>query len=188
MEKSVGDPKKEKVTLKARVEELTGELEAERKKSNEYLTRLKYLQADFENYEKRVKREREEVIKMSSEQIVKKLLSVLDDMELAAAEGRKIKGAEMVTKGLEMILANLTEILAQEGVAKIDALNKPFDPSKHEAASFIENDEVEENIVVRELRKGYTLNGRVVRPSVVEVARKTVKTGSESPSEVEAKL
>jgi molecular chaperone GrpE len=167
------------------VEELTLNLEKERRRSDEYLTRLKYLQADFENYEKRVKRDHGDLVKMSSERIIVKMLPLLDDLEIAIAEGRKMKIDLGFVKGLEMISANLKDILGQEGVEKIEALGRPFDHSKHEVASFVETDTVAENIVVRELRRGYILNGRVVRPSVVEVARKPLKRGSQNTSKME---
>ncbi|MEE9585392.1 MAG: nucleotide exchange factor GrpE [Nitrososphaerales archaeon] len=188
MEKDAGNPRRDKLKLKRRIDELTQQLEAERRKSEDYLTRLKYIQADFENYEKRVKREREDIVKMSSEHIVTRMLVILDDLEMAVAEGRKLKSSEGVVKGLEMILTNLLDIFRQEGVAKIEAMGKAFDPSKHEAASFIDTDKVEENTVVRELRKGYLLNGKVIRASMVEVARKPVKTGDKRSSKVEIEV
>lgn len=170
-----------KSDLEGRVDDMVKELEAERKRSEEYLTRLKYLQADLENYEKRVKREREEMVKMSSERIIKRMLGILDEMELAVAESRKMNSAGGVVKGVEMILTNLVDALKEEGVVKIEAVGNPFDPLWHEAVSFVETDEVEDNMVVQELRKGYLLNGKVIRTSMVEVARKTVKAGSEPP-------
>lgn len=170
-----------KSDLEGRVDDMVKELEAERKRSEEYLTRLKYLQADLENYEKRVKREREEMVKMSGERIIKRMLGILDEMELAVAESRKMNGAEGFVKGVEMILTNLVDALKEEGVVKIEAVGNPFDPLWHEAVSFVETDEVEDNMVVQELRKGYLLNGKVIRTSMVEVARKTVKTSSEPP-------
>ncbi len=168
--------------LRREVEELSRSLEAERKRADEYLTRLKYLQADFENYEKRVKREREDLVKMSSERVVAKILPLLDELQIALVESRKLKDAEAFIKGLEIILANLLDLLRQEGVEGIEALGRKFDPLKHEVVAFIETDSVEENTVVRELRRGYLLHGRVIRPSVVEVAKKPLKAGDQSPS------
>jgi molecular chaperone GrpE len=148
---------------------------------------LKYLQAEFENFEKRVNREREEIVKMSSERIVTKLLTIQDDLELAVLESQKMNVSDSVAKGLSIILANLRDILSQEGVVEIEALGKIFDPSKHEAVSFVESEKVKDNTVVSELRKGYLLNGKVIRPSTAEVARKPVKRGGEPSSKVEKK-
>jgi len=152
------------------------ELEEERKKSTEYITRLKYLQADFDNYEKRMKRDREDMVKMSSERIVLRILGILDDLELAVIESSKIANASSIVKGLEMINLNIKEILKDEGVATIECIDRKLDPIKHEAISFVESSEFDDNVIVRELRKGYLLNGKVIRPSIVEVSRKTVKT------------
>jgi molecular chaperone GrpE len=176
------DPKQKTLDLKRKVEEMSRSLEAEQKRADEYLTRLRYLQADFENYEKRVKREHDNLVKMSSERIVTKMLPLLDELQIALVESRKLKNAEAFIKGLEMILRNLLDLLRQEGVEEIEALGRKFDPSKHEVVSFIETNTVEENTVVRELRRGYLLHSRVIRPSVVEVARKPLKIGDQPPS------
>ncbi|MCL4437342.1 MAG: nucleotide exchange factor GrpE [Thaumarchaeota archaeon] len=176
------NPKRKTPDLRREVEELSRSLEAERKRADEYLTRLKYLQADFENYEKRVKREREDFVKMSSERIVAKMLPLLDELQIAVVESGKLKDAGAFVKGMEIILANLLDLLRQEGVEEIEALGRKFDPLKHEVVSFIETDSVEENTVVKELRRGYQLNGRVIRPSVVEVAKKPLKAGDQNPA------
>ncbi len=181
LRETVSNPRKEKHMLKSRITELSRQFEEEQKKSEDYLNRLKYLQADFENYQKRVKREREDIIKMGSESIIRKILSVLDEMEIAIAENRKISNSEVV-RGLELILSNLLNILKQEGLTKIDSLGKAFDASIHEAVSFIETDEVEENMITREIKKGYLLNDKLIRPSLVEVARKPVKTSGKRTS------
>ena len=188
LEKDVGRTSEAKPKLKRKLEALTEQLEAERRKSEDLLTRLKYLQADFDNYEKRMKRERAAIVQMSSERVVTRMLTIMDDLKLAIVGGRKIENSESVVKGLEMILSNLWDIFSREGVVKIEALGKPFDPSMHEAASFVETSKVKENTVVRELRAGYLLNGKVIRASMVEVARKPVKTSSKGRSKVETKI
>lgn len=176
------DPKQKTPDMRRKIEELSQSLEAERKRADEYLTRLRYMQADFENFEKRVRREREDLVKMSGERIIAKMLPLLDELQIALVESRKLKDAGAFIKGLEMILANLLDLLRQEGVEEIEALGLKFDPLKHEVVSFIETDSVEENTVVKELRRGYLLHGRVIRPSVVEVAKKPLKAGDPSPS------
>ncbi|OHE53513.1 MAG: nucleotide exchange factor GrpE [Thaumarchaeota archaeon RBG_16_49_8] len=176
------DPKQKTPDMRRKIEELSQSLEAERKRADEYLTRLRYMQADFENFEKRVRREREDLVKMSSERVVAKMLPLLDELQIALVESRNLKDAEAFIKGLEIILANLLDLLRQEGVEEIEALGRKFDPLKHEVVSFIETDSVEENTVVKELRRGYLLHGRVIRPSVVEVAKKPLKAGDPSPS------
>lgn len=150
---------------------LSKQLDIEKKKSEDYLMRLKYLQADFENFEKRVKREHENVVNLSSERVILKFLSVLDEVELAVEEGKKTKNSINIVKGLEMILTNIKKILEQENVVKINALGKPFDPLKHEATSYVKTSKINDNVVVKELRKGYLLNNKVIRASVVVVSQ-----------------
>ena len=147
-------------------------LEREKERADEYLNRLKYLQADFENYQKRVGREREELVKRASEELILKLLSVVDDLERAVEASRSSSDKEVLASGVEMVLKQFQATLAEEGLSQIEAVGKPLDPELHEVVTTVETDQCPENIIVRVLRKGYSLNGRVIRPSMVEVARK----------------
>ena len=147
-------------------------IEREKERADEYLNRLKYLQADFENYQKRVKREQEELVKRGSEQLIVKLLSVVDDLERAIEAGKNSSDKEALVSGVEMVLKELQATLAEEGLSQIEAVGKPLNPELHEAIATVETDQYPENIIVRVLRKGYSLNGKVIRPSMVEVAKK----------------
>ena len=147
-------------------------LEREKERADEYLNRLKYLQADFENYQKRVRREQEELVKHGSEQLIVKLLGVVDDLERAIEASKNSSGKEVLVSGVEMVLKQLQAALAEEGLSQIEAVGKPLDPELHEAVTTVETDQCPENIIVRVLRKGYSLNGKVIRPSMVEVAKK----------------
>jgi len=147
-------------------------LEQEKERADEYLNRLKYLQADFENYQKRVKREQEELVKRGNEQLIVKLLSVIDDLERAIEAAKSSSDKEGLVTGVEMVLKELQATLAEEGLSQIEAVGKPLDPELHEAIGTVETDQYPENIIVRVLRKGYSLNGKVIRPSMVEVAKK----------------
>lgn len=147
-------------------------LEREKERADEYLNRLKYLQADFENYQKRVGREREELVKRASEELILKLLSVVDDLERAVEASRSSSDKEVLASGVEMVLKQFQATLAEEGLSQIEAVGKPLDPELHEVVTTVETDQCPENIIVRVLRKGYSLNGRVIRPSMVEVAKK----------------
>jgi len=147
-------------------------LELEKQRADEYLNRLKYLQADFENYQKRVKREQEELVKRGSEQLIVKLLGVVDDLERAIEASKSSSDKEVLVSGVEMVLKQLQASLAEEGLSQIEAVGKPLDPELHEAIATVETDQYPENIIVRVLRKGYSLNGKVIRPSMVEVAKK----------------
>lgn len=158
----------------SRVKKLQTDLEAERVKSDEYLSRLKYLQADFENYRKRVEREIRMYAEAGSEKLVLGLLSVLDELELALRVGRETDNKEALLDGVEMTKKKLFSTLGQQGLARIEAEGKPFDPKLHEVAEKVCSEGGDENVVVEEVRAGYTLGGKVIRPSVVKITSNTV--------------
>lgn len=144
-------------------------VDQEKRKSDDYLTRLKYLQADFENYRKRTERELREMEDFSTTKLVLKLLPALDELELAtAAKKSQYDGAGMV-EGVRMVLKNITASLEAEGLRQIEAIGKPFDPKLHEAVDKVESDREGEDIVIEEIRKGYTFRHRLLRPSLVKV-------------------
>jgi molecular chaperone GrpE len=155
-----------------------GFIEEEKKRSEDYLTRLKYLQADFENYRKRVDREMRNVEDFSTSGLVKRLLPVLDDLDLAinsAGEGHDAKG---LLEGVLMVHKNLASILQSEGLREIEAVGKPFDPSLHEAVERVDGANDGVDVVVGEIRKGYIFKNRVLRPSMVKV-ESTLKNNGE---------
>ena len=166
----------------AQLEKLNQALENEKKREEEYLTRLKYVQADFENLRKRTDRQLAEVKKYCAEPLIVELLEIVDELEMAVKAGQNSKSAENLTRGVEMILKKLKKILENQQVSPIDCVGKQFDPSKHNAVAKIERDDVEECTVIEELRKGYMMKEKVIRPSVVKVA---VKPTSKSQKEVE---
>ncbi|MEG6520765.1 nucleotide exchange factor GrpE [Desulfotomaculum sp. 1211_IL3151] len=127
------------------------------------------LQADYENLRRRTRQEREELIKFGSEQLITGLLPVLDNFERAMASAGD--GGEGFVSGVEMIFRQLNEVLAGEGLAAIPAQGEQFDPNIHEAMLQAEDTGEPENTVVEELRKGYYLKGKVIRPSMVKVAK-----------------
>jgi len=156
----------------AEVARLEKALEEEKKKTEEYLTRLKYLQADFENLQKRTKKETEEMVKYSNEDLMVSLLPVLDDLERALNAGKSSDNKDAVIGGLELILKETQNVLFQKGLSEIHSVGMKFDPTKHEAIGFVSSADREDNTVIREFRRGYMLNEKVIRPSMVEVARK----------------
>ncbi len=158
-----GGPKDEARVLEER-------LEKERARAEEYLNHMKYLQAEFENYIKRMEKERAELMRRGKEELIVRLVPILDDLGRALDAGRGDGDNKSLMEGLEMVFRNLKEVMGSEGLSEIDALGKPFDPSLHEAVSKCETSDYPENMVVKELRKGYLLNGRVIRPSLVEVS------------------
>ena len=149
-------------------------LEDEKKRSEDYLSRLKYLQADFENVKKRFDREIEQTKCYCNERIIMQLIEVVDELELAVKNGEISKpSAENFLEGVEMTLKKLRKVLEQEGVSEIpDPLGKNFDCSIHCSIATEEREDIAESTVIDQIRKGYTLRGRVIRPSIVRVSIK----------------
>jgi molecular chaperone GrpE len=172
----------EEVEKDMQFEKVKQELENEKKRAEDSLTRLKYVQADFENLKKRTERQLAEFKEYCTEPLIVELLEIVDELEMAVKAGRTSESAENLTKGVEMTLKKLKKILENKGVSPIDCVGKPFDPSKENAVAKIERDDVEECTVIEELRKGYMMKEKVIRPSVVKVA---VKPTSKSQKEVE---
>jgi molecular chaperone GrpE len=162
------------------VEKLNQDLENERKRAEDYLARLRYVQADFENLKKRTDRTLEEVRKYCTEPLILQLLDVADELELAVKAGRSSESAETVTQGVEMTLKRLKKIFQSEQVYPIECIGKPFDPSRENAIARVERDDVNECTVIEEVRKGYIMKEKVIRPSIVKVAVKP-----ESKSQIE---
>ena len=151
-------------------EKLKKEIENEKERAEDYLARLKYVQADFENLKKRTDRQIAEVKEYCTEPLVIELLEIVDELEMAVKAGRNHNSAESMTRGVEMTLNKLKRILENEQVFPIDCVGKPFDPSKHNAVEKIERDDVEDCTVIEETRKGYIMKEKVIRPSIVKVA------------------
>jgi molecular chaperone GrpE len=141
-------------------------LESER---DEYLGMLRRVQADFENYRKRVIKEQTALVDRATEGLVEQLLPVLDSFELALKNVDTVGSDESVRKGVELVYAELLGVLEKAGVSRIEAEGKPFDPNVHEAVMQEEGDG--EPVVSDVLRTGYTLKGRVLRPAMVKVTR-----------------
>jgi molecular chaperone GrpE len=148
-----------------------GEVEALRQKSAEYLDHLQRLKAEFENYRKRVLKEQTRAVEMASEPLVRRLLEVLDEFDLALMAAEKRPDFDRFLHGVELVYAKLKDILRSEGLERVEAEGKPFDPERHEA--LLQSGEPEgEPHVADVLRQGYTMRGRVIRPAGVKVVRK----------------
>ena len=157
-------------------------LENEKKRSEDYLNRLKYLQADFENVNKRFDREMQQARCYCNERIIMQLLDVVDELELAVKNGEiSSPSAQDLLEGVEMTLNKLRKVLEQEGVSEIsDPEGKPFDASMQNAIATEEREDVAESTVIEQIRKGYILRGRVIRPSIVRVAIKPKNQSNEN--------
>jgi molecular chaperone GrpE len=144
-------------------------LDAEKKRSEDYITRLRYLQADFENLKKRCDRQLEEAKNYATERLVLELLDVMDELELAVKTGQASEEAQPLLEGVQMTLKKLRKVLERECVSPIDCEGKTFDPSKHHAIDTTEREGVKGCIVGEEVRKGYIMKNKVIRPSIVKV-------------------
>jgi molecular chaperone GrpE len=137
----------------------------------EYKEHLQRLAAEFDNYRKRVLKEQTRAVEMASEPLMRRLLEVLDEFELALMAAEQRPDFDRFLHGVELVYAKLLETLRAEGLQRIDAKGKPFDPSQHEA--LMQSGEGEGDPIVADvLRQGYSLRGRVLRPAGVKVARK----------------
>lgn len=156
-------------------------LEDKAKKSDEYFDRLLRLQADFDNYKKRLEKDKIEFIKFANEEILSEILKIIDDFERAVEAGKTKHDFETLYKGIEMIHKDFKEFLKQKGIKEINASGKRFNPNEHEAMMLEETDKHPEDHIIEEFQKGYTFNGRVIRPAKVKVAKKPDKTKDQVP-------
>lgn len=134
---------------------------------NELTDRYKRLLAEFENYKKRTIKEKESLRNMLVSDIMMSILPVIDNMEKAIATGTDDKAYE---DGIKMVLNQLKEVLAYNGVKEIETVGMPFDPELHEAVSHVTDDKLGKNIIKEEFRKGYIIGTKVIRHSMVIVA------------------
>ncbi len=143
-------------------------------KADENWERLVRTTADFDNFKKRVAREKTEAIQFANSSLLEKLLPVMDSFEMAlsALQNSKDEKSSSLQAGIMMVQSQLKNILAESGLEEINATGKPFDPTQHEAVSQQETADVPEGQVVQQMRKGYKLRERLLRPASVIVAKK----------------
>jgi molecular chaperone GrpE len=157
--------------LEADEDAIASDLAKARAEAESYLNDLRRLQADFDNYRKRTLREQTARTASASQALVAKLLPVLDNFELAVSAAEQSRDFDRMLKGVEMVLGALREVLEGEGLVKIEAEGKPFDPERHEAVIAVEQEDAEPGMVVDIVRTGYELGGKVLRPAMVKVAK-----------------
>ena len=157
---------------------LEGELESARREAAEHLDTARRLQADFDNYRKRMVREQEDAAKRAGQRVISEMLPALDNLERALAHVEAGgEGAELVS-GVRMVVQQVLDVFAKEGVERIDPVGEPFDPSEHQAVGQVPRDDVPEGTVVEMYQHGYRMHGRVLRPAAV-----VVSTGGRGPEE-----
>jgi molecular chaperone GrpE len=181
-EPEMGKPPKDEAAeplLRVEPEPLTpeqiDELKSLAAKADEHWDRLLRTTADFENFRKRAAREKQEALRYANEGLIAKLMPVLDGFDLALAAARTgapgADSAQSLSTGVAMVYQQLKSALAEAGLEEIDALGQPFDPRWHEAVSQTETAEAPEGQVLQQIRKGYKLRDRLLRPAVVIVAK-----------------
>jgi molecular chaperone GrpE len=144
------------------------ELERAQREAAEYLDHLRRLQAEFDNFRKRTLKQQSHAVELAAQPVVARLLEVLDDFDLALMSAEQQPDFEKFRKGVELVYAKLRDALRAEGLERMEAEGKPFDPEQHEA--LMQTGEGEGDLVVGDvLRPGYTLKGRVIRPAGVRV-------------------
>jgi molecular chaperone GrpE len=153
-------------------EEVKKEIEEKDEKIKSLEDRILYLQADFENFKKIKIKEKQDTLKFGNETLIKELLPVLDNFELALRHSEETKDYKSIHDGVKLILNEFLKVLEKAGVKPVEALGQKFDPNFHEAMFQEEHDDIEPDTVVSELQKGYLLNDRLIRPSRVGVSKK----------------
>ncbi|MEB4798629.1 nucleotide exchange factor GrpE [Paenibacillus chondroitinus] len=146
------------------------ELEKARVQAEENYQRLLRVQADFDNFRRRARAEKEDFAKYASLKLIEQLLPIVDNFDRALASSKETKDFDALAKGLDMTYRGMDQLLTAEGLKPIEAVGQPFNPEFHQAVMQVESDEHEEGIVVEELQKGYILKDKVIRPAMVKVS------------------
>jgi molecular chaperone GrpE len=179
------DEGEEVEALRAELESVKNELRKAKESSESSLNKVRYLMADFDNYRKQMEKQLASKAESIKAELLLKFLNIRDDYLRALSVARQSKSEQVVViEGLEGILKNIDSLLASEGVREIEAVGTPFDPNVHDAIAYSAREDLAENTVTAEIRKGYILNGRVLRPSLVEIS-KIVKNSVNNTKEMD---
>ena len=164
--------------------DMEAKLKSKEQEAEENYDRLLRVSAEFENYKKRSTREMDEFRKFANQSLIKEMLSVVDNLELAinSASGQKAIDKGLL-QGLEMTHKEILKVFEKFNVKPIEAMGQTFDPAFHEAVMQEENDDVDNNTVINELQKGYLIHDRLLRPAMVVVAKSKNKKDDSSKSE-----
>jgi len=174
-DEGVREPEHEEHRKKKRkedaIEELKANLEGKEKEIDELKERLLYQQADFENFKKLKAKEKQEVLRFGNETLIKELLPVIDNLERAIEHAGKTDEAKAIVEGVALTLNGFLKVLEKFDVSRVEAKGMKFDPNLHEAVYQEVSDQVEPGTVIGEFQKGYLMDGRLLRPSMVSVAK-----------------
>nr|WP_249777697.1 nucleotide exchange factor GrpE [Paenalkalicoccus suaedae] len=153
----------EEVSQPSEIEELEAKVE-------EATNKLLRTQADYDNFRRRTKQEKEAAAKYRSQSLAESLIPAVDNFERALSVEVESEDAKSLLKGMEMVHKQLIEALKNEGVEQMETVGEAFDPHKHQAVMQVESDEHESNTIIEELQKGYILQDKVIRPAMVKVS------------------
>jgi len=166
-ERDANDEKEDSCTRK--VAELEALLRGKTQREETYLNQLKYARADLENLQKNTERRIDEGVTKEKERLIRQILLVAEELDLAVEEVRKV-GSINILEAIEMVKKKLWNLLHSEGLCPIESLGKPFDPHLHEAVLEIETLDHPEGTVIEEVKKGYLIKEKLLKPSMVKVA------------------
>jgi molecular chaperone GrpE len=154
------------------IEELKKSLEEKDEANKALQEKMLYFQAEFENFKRLKNKEKQDVLKFGNETLIKELLPVLDNLERALDHASNTEDFKSIHEGVKIIANEFLKVLERSGIERVEALGKKFDPNFHEAFLQEEKDDIEPDTVVTEVQKGYILNGRLIRPSMVAISKK----------------
>jgi molecular chaperone GrpE len=144
--------------------------EAHKLLAEEHYQKLLRVQADYDNFRRRSRLEKEDFAKYASQKLIEQLLPIYDNFDRALQAGKETTDADAFLKGVDMIFRQFATVLEAEGVTPIEAVGNPFNPEFHQAIMQVESNDHEEGIVVEEIQKGYMMKDKVIRPSMVKVS------------------
>ena len=169
---SPAEEHKKRKTKEELIREQERIIEERGKEIAELKDRLLYQQAEFENFKKLKMKEKQETLRFGNEMLIKELLPVIDNLERAIDHASKTNESKTIVEGVDLTLSGLLKVMEKFGVHRVEALNKKFDPNLHEAVFQEEREDMEPGTVVGELQKGYIMDGRLLRPAMVSVAKR----------------
>lgn len=155
---------------KSKIENLKKELEDKEKEAKENYEKWLLLNAEFDNFKKRMQREKTDYLKYAGEKIIRDILPIMDNLERAIKTTKENDKAVDLCKGIEMIMSQMKNALESNGAKRFDSLGQVFDPSKHDAISKIITSKHKHNTIIEELQKGYMFHDRLLSPAMVVVA------------------
>ncbi|MCM8766167.1 MAG: nucleotide exchange factor GrpE [Candidatus Omnitrophica bacterium] len=177
--KDNSSPKQEPGAEEKKLNISASEWEALQKKASladEYYDKLLRLQAEFENARRRMLKEKEEIVQFANQSLLEEILPIVDDFEHFFNGLTENQIPQNIRVGIEMIQKRLTKVLEENGLTRMKVVGERFDPARHEALMMVETDAHPEDTIVEEIRSGYLLYDKVLRPAIVKVAKKKRET------------